>query len=146
MQDSASTTKAWSANPSVAMSSQASRTIFVGNIPAGVSNSEISKEFSKYGPIVNIKRKKSAKESRGQKPRIIEFEDASHAEAAVLGHDNYDFDGKGSFLRVYLTDDGSNVAAEDSSQGPCERKNKKAQKEKQRGWRRGRVMVQVQTT
>ncbi|XP_077248414.1 SER/ARG-rich protein 34A isoform X2 [Tasmannia lanceolata] len=83
------------------MSGRLSRSIYVGNLPGDIRESEIEDIFYKYGHIVDIELKIP--------PRppcycFVEFEDARDAEDAIRGRDGYKFDG--SRLRVELAHGG----------------------------------------
>jgi arginine/serine-rich splicing factor 1/9 len=71
------------------MSSRASRTIYVGNLPGDVREREIEDLFYKYGRIVDIDLKLPP---RPPGYCFIEFEDARDAEDAIRGRDGYNFD------------------------------------------------------
>ncbi|KAL2645022.1 hypothetical protein R1flu_012609 [Riccia fluitans] len=83
------------------MSSRASRTIYVGNLPGDVREREIEDLFYKYGRIVDIDLKLPP---RPPGYCFIEFEDARDAEDAIRGRDGYNFDG--NRLRVELAHGG----------------------------------------
>lgn len=72
------------------MSSRSSRTIYVGNLPGDVRESEIEDLFYKYGRIVDIDLKLPP---RPPGYCFVEFEDARDAEDAIRGRDGYEFDG-----------------------------------------------------
>ncbi|KAL3651264.1 Serine/arginine-rich splicing factor sr34a [Castilleja foliolosa] len=83
------------------MSSRFSRTIYVGNLPADIRESEIEDVFYKYGRILDIELKIP--------PRppcycFVEFESSRDAEDAIRGRDSYNFDG--CRLRVELAHGG----------------------------------------
>ncbi|KAL1550650.1 Serine/arginine-rich splicing factor sr34a [Salvia divinorum] len=72
------------------MSGRFSRTIYVGNLPADIRESEVEDLFYKYGRILDIELKIP--------PRppcycFVEFENARDAEDAMRGRDGYNFDG-----------------------------------------------------
>ncbi|CAM6093904.1 unnamed protein product [Calypogeia fissa] len=83
------------------MSSRASRTIYVGNLPGDVREREVEDLFYKYGRIVDIDLKLPP---RPPGYCFIEFEDARDAEDAIRGRDGYNFDG--NRLRVELAHGG----------------------------------------
>jgi len=83
------------------MSSRASRTIYVGNLPGDIREREIEDLFHKYGPVVDIDLKVPP---RPPGYCFIEFEDARDAEDAIRGRDGYNFDGHR--LRVELAHGG----------------------------------------
>uniref|UniRef100_A0A7N0RDR7 RRM domain-containing protein n=1 Tax=Kalanchoe fedtschenkoi TaxID=63787 RepID=A0A7N0RDR7_KALFE len=71
------------------MSGRFSRTIYVGNLPADIRESEIEDLFYKYGRILDIELKIP--------PRppcycFVEFESSRDAEDAIRGRDGYEFD------------------------------------------------------
>eukprot|EP00250_Pteridium_aquilinum_P005169 c15305_g1_i1 orf=331-1224(-) len=72
------------------MSGRSSRTIYVGNLPGDVRESEIEDLFYKYGRIVDIDLKLPP---RPPGYCFVEFEDARDAEDAIKGRDGYEFDG-----------------------------------------------------
>lgn len=83
------------------MSSRFSRTIYVGNLPSDIKESEIEDLFYKYGRILDIELKLP--------PRppcfcFVEFESARDADDAIRGRDGYNFDG--CRLRVELAHGG----------------------------------------
>uniref|UniRef100_A0A0D6R6R3 RRM domain-containing protein n=1 Tax=Araucaria cunninghamii TaxID=56994 RepID=A0A0D6R6R3_ARACU len=65
-------------------------TIYVGNLPGDVTESEIEDLFYKYGRIIDIDLKLPP---RPPGYCFIEFEDARDAEDAIRGRDGYKFDG-----------------------------------------------------
>ncbi|KAF3494443.1 hypothetical protein DY000_02055638 [Brassica cretica] len=72
------------------MSGRFSRSIYVGNLPGDIRESEIEDLFYKYGRIVDIELKVP--------PRppcycFVEFEHTRDAEDAIDGRDGYNFDG-----------------------------------------------------
>ncbi|XP_024401528.1 serine/arginine-rich splicing factor SR30 [Physcomitrium patens] len=83
------------------MSSRASRTIYVGNLPGDVREREIEDIFYKYGRIVDIDLKLPP---RPPGYCFLEFEDARDAEDAIRGRDGYNFDG--NRLRVEIAHGG----------------------------------------
>ncbi|KAG0587484.1 hypothetical protein KC19_2G167800 [Ceratodon purpureus] len=83
------------------MSSRASRTIYVGNLPGDVREREIEELFYKYGLIVDIDLKLPP---RPPGYCFLEFEDARDAEDAIRGRDGYNFDG--NRLRVEIAHGG----------------------------------------
>jgi len=85
----------------VTMSSRASRTLYVGNLPGDIREREVEDLFYKYGPIVDIDLKIPP---RPPGYCFIEFEDARDAEDAIRGRDGYNFDG--NRLRVELAHGG----------------------------------------
>ncbi|TXG49892.1 hypothetical protein EZV62_025767 [Acer yangbiense] len=72
------------------MSSCASRTLYVGNLPWDICEREVEDLFYKYGPIADIDLKIPP---RPPCYAFIEFEEAWDAEDAIRGRDGYDFDG-----------------------------------------------------
>ncbi|KAL2477850.1 Serine/arginine-rich splicing factor SR34A [Forsythia ovata] len=83
------------------MSGRFSRTIYVGNLPADIRESEVEDIFYKYGRILEIELKIP--------PRppcycFVEFEHSRDAEDAIKGRDGYNFDG--CRLRVELAHGG----------------------------------------
>ncbi|KAK4767404.1 hypothetical protein SAY86_015154 [Trapa natans] len=85
----------------VNMSSRASRTVYVGNLPGDIREREVDDLFRKYGPIVHVDIKIPP---RPPGYAFVEFEDARDAEDAIHGRDGYDFDGHR--LRVELAHGG----------------------------------------
>ncbi|KAF9607297.1 hypothetical protein IFM89_033725 [Coptis chinensis] len=83
------------------MSSKASRTLYVGNLPGDIREREVEDIFYKYGPIVEIDLKIPP---RPPGYAFVEFEDSRDAEDAIRGRDGYDFDGHR--LRVELAHGG----------------------------------------
>lgn len=83
------------------MSSRASRTIYVGNLPGDIRRSEVEDLFYKYGPIVDVDLKIPP---RPPGYAFVEFEDYRDAEDAIRGRDGYKFDGLR--LRVELAHGG----------------------------------------
>lgn len=88
------------------MSSRSSRTIYVGNLPGDVRESEIEDLFYKYGRIVDIDLKLPP---RPPGYCFVEFEDARDAEEAIRGRDGYEFDGYP--LRVELAHGGRGLSS-----------------------------------
>ncbi|KAF8392590.1 hypothetical protein HHK36_022935 [Tetracentron sinense] len=83
------------------MSSRASRTLYVGNLPGDIREREVEDLFYKYGPIVDIDLKIPP---RPPGYAFVQFEDAHDAEDAIRGRDGYNFDGHR--LRVELAHGG----------------------------------------
>ncbi|XP_021904029.1 serine/arginine-rich-splicing factor SR34-like [Carica papaya] len=83
------------------MSSRSSRTLYVGNLPGDIRESEIEDLFIKYGPITTIDLKIPP---RPPGYAFVEFAEARDAEDAIRGRDGYDFDGHR--LRVELAHGG----------------------------------------
>ncbi|KAL5983742.1 hypothetical protein ACLOJK_017833 [Asimina triloba] len=83
------------------MSGRASRTLYVGNLPGDIRESEVEDLFYKYGPIVDIDLKIPP---RPPGYAFVEFEDSRDAEDAIRGRDGYNFDGHR--LRVELAHGG----------------------------------------
>ncbi|XP_038683607.1 serine/arginine-rich splicing factor SR34B-like isoform X2 [Tripterygium wilfordii] len=83
------------------MSSRASRTLYVGNLPGDIREREVEDLFYKYGPISHIDLKIPP---RPPGYAFVEFEEARDAEDAIRGRDGYDFDGHR--LRVELAHGG----------------------------------------
>ncbi|KAM5564034.1 serine/arginine-rich-splicing factor SR34 [Rosa sericea] len=83
------------------MSSRASRTLYVGNLPGDIREREVEDLFYKYGRIAHIDLKVPP---RPPGYAFVEFEDARDAEDAIRGRDGYDFDG--NRLRVELAHGG----------------------------------------
>ncbi|RZC80760.1 hypothetical protein C5167_043331 [Papaver somniferum] len=88
------------------MSSRASRTLYVGNLPGDIREREVDDLFYKYGPIVEIDLKVPP---RPPGYAFVEFEDARDAEDAIRGRDGYNFDGHR--LRVELAHGGRGQAS-----------------------------------
>lgn len=88
------------------MSGRSSRTIYVGNLPGDVRESEIEDLFYKYGRIVDIDLKLPP---RPPGYCFVEFEDARDAEDAIRGRDGYEFDGHP--LRVELAHGGRSLSS-----------------------------------
>ncbi|KAL2468610.1 serine/arginine-rich splicing factor SR30-like [Forsythia ovata] len=80
---------------------RSSRTIYVGNLPGDIRESEVEDLFYKYGPIVDIDLKIPP---RPPGYAFVEFEDSRDADDAIRGRDGYDFDGHR--LRVELAHGG----------------------------------------
>ncbi|KAH0864594.1 hypothetical protein HID58_081805 [Brassica napus] len=94
------------------MSGRFSRSIYVGNLPGDIRESEIEDLFYKYGRIVDIELKVP--------PRppcycFVEFEHARDAEDAIDGRDGYNFDG--CRLRVELAHGGRGQSSGDRRGG-----------------------------
>ncbi|KAK9136876.1 hypothetical protein Sjap_007470 [Stephania japonica] len=83
------------------MSSRASRTLYVGNLPGDIREREVEDLFYKYGPIIDIDLKIPP---RPPGYAFVEFEDTRDAEDAIRGRDGYNFDGHR--LRVELAHGG----------------------------------------
>ncbi|CAA0834672.1 Serine/arginine-rich splicing factor SR30 [Striga hermonthica] len=69
---------------------RSSRTIYVGNLPSDIRESEVEDLFYKYGPIANIDLKIPPKPPGYA---FVEFEDSRDADDAIRGRDGYKFDG-----------------------------------------------------
>ncbi|KAI3471260.1 hypothetical protein Pfo_027923 [Paulownia fortunei] len=94
------------------MSGRFSRTIYVGNLPADIRESEVEDLFYKYGRILDIELKIP--------PRppcycFVEFENARDAEDAIRGRDGYNFDG--CRLRVELAHGGRGPSSSSDRRG-----------------------------
>ncbi|KAJ6677434.1 SERINE/ARGININE RICH SPLICING FACTOR [Salix viminalis] len=94
------------------MSGRFSRTIYVGNLPADIRESEIEDLFYKYGRVLDVELKIP--------PRppcycFVEFENARDAEDAIRGRDGYNFDG--CRLRVELAHGGRGPSSNDHRGG-----------------------------
>ncbi|CAN8254841.1 unnamed protein product [Cochlearia groenlandica] len=94
------------------MSGRFSRSIYVGNLPGDIRESEIEDLFYKYGRVVDIELKVP--------PRppcycFVEFEHARDAEDAIRGRDGYNFDG--CRLRVELAHGGRGQSSGDRRGG-----------------------------
>lgn len=87
---------------------RSSRTIYVGNLPGDVRESEVEDLFYKYGPIVDIDLKVPP---RPPGYAFVEFEDSRDADDAIRGRDGYDFDG--CRLRVELAHGGRGSSSHD---------------------------------
>lgn len=83
------------------MSARLSRTIYVGNLPIDIRESEVEDLFYKYGHVVEIQLKNPP---RPPGYCFVEFESSRDAEDAVRGRDGYNFDGHR--LRVELAHGG----------------------------------------
>ncbi|WOL19244.1 serine/arginine-rich splicing factor SR34A [Canna indica] len=83
------------------MSARLSRTLYVGNLPIDIRESEVEDLFYKYGHIVEIQLKNPP---RPPGYCFVEFESSRDAENAVRGRDGYNFDGHR--LRVELAHGG----------------------------------------
>ncbi|KAL3572405.1 hypothetical protein D5086_026309 [Populus alba] len=90
------------------MSSRASRTLYVGNLPGDIREREVEDLFYKYGPIAHIDLKIPP---RPPGYAFVEFEEARDAEDAIRGRDGYDFDGHR--LRVELAHGGRGHSSSD---------------------------------
>ncbi|KDO87242.1 hypothetical protein CISIN_1g022301mg [Citrus sinensis] len=90
------------------MSSRASRTLYVGNLPGDIREREVEDLFYKYGPIAHIDLKIPP---RPPGYAFVEFEEARDAEDAIRGRDGYDFDGHR--LRVELAHGGRGRSSSD---------------------------------
>ncbi|CAI0453275.1 unnamed protein product [Linum tenue] len=94
------------------MSGRFSRTIYCGNLPADIRESEVEDIFYKYGRILDIELKIP--------PRppcycFVEFETSRDAEDAIRGRDGYNFDG--CRLRVELAHGGRGPSSSDRRSG-----------------------------
>ncbi|XP_051145591.1 serine/arginine-rich splicing factor SR30-like isoform X2 [Andrographis paniculata] len=87
---------------------RSSRTIYVGNLPGDIRESEVEDLFYKYGPIVDIDLKIPP---RPPGYAFVEFEDSRDADDAIRGRDGYKFDGHR--LRVELAHGGRGSASYD---------------------------------
>lgn len=83
-----------------------SRTIYVGNLPGDIRESEVEDLFYKYGPIVDIDLKIPP---RPPGYAFVEFEDPRDADDAIRGRDGYKFDGYR--LRVELAHGGRGLSS-----------------------------------
>lgn len=83
------------------MASRSNRTIYVGNLPLDIRESEVEDLFYKYGRIVEIELKNPP---RPPGYCFVEFESSRDAEDAIRGRDGYSFDGHS--LRVELAHGG----------------------------------------
>ncbi|XP_073011874.1 serine/arginine-rich splicing factor SR34A-like isoform X1 [Typha latifolia] len=83
------------------MSGRLSRTIYVGNLPIDIRESEVEDLFYKYGRIMEIELKNPP---RPPGYCFVEFESSRDAEDAIRGRDGYNFDGHR--LRVELAHGG----------------------------------------
>ncbi|XP_015570460.1 serine/arginine-rich splicing factor SR30 [Ricinus communis] len=79
------------------MSSCASRTLYVGNLPGDIRWREVKDLFYKYGLIVRVDLRNPP---RTPGYAFVQFEDACNAEEAIRGRDGYNFNG--CRLRVEL--------------------------------------------
>ncbi|GAA0173874.1 RNA splicing factor [Lithospermum erythrorhizon] len=97
-----------------------SRTIYVGNLPGDIRESEVEDLFYKYGPIVEIDLKIPP---RPPGYAFVEFEDSRDAEDAIHGRDGCEFDGHR--LRVELAHGGRGSSSNDrhSSRGGLSRRS-----------------------
>ncbi|KAK6139434.1 hypothetical protein DH2020_026820 [Rehmannia glutinosa] len=87
---------------------RSSRTIYVGNLPGDIRESEVEDLFYKYGPIVEIDLKIPP---RPPGYAFVEFEDSRDADDAIRGRDGYNFDG--CRLRVELAHGGRGSSSYD---------------------------------
>ncbi|XP_057778126.1 serine/arginine-rich splicing factor SR30-like isoform X2 [Salvia miltiorrhiza] len=87
---------------------RSSSTIYVGNLPGDVRESEVEDLFDKYGPIVDIDLKTPP---RPPIYAFVEFEDPRDADDAIRGRDGYSFDGHR--LRVELAHGGRGSSSKD---------------------------------
>ncbi|KAG8363855.1 hypothetical protein BUALT_Bualt19G0065800 [Buddleja alternifolia] len=87
---------------------RSSRTIYVGNLPGDIRESEVEDLFYKYGPIVEIDLKIPP---RPPGYAFVEFEDSRDAEDAIRGRDGCKFDGYR--LRVELAHGGRGSSSYD---------------------------------
>ncbi|XP_020551923.1 serine/arginine-rich splicing factor SR30 isoform X1 [Sesamum indicum] len=87
---------------------RSSRTIYVGNLPGDIRESEVEDLFYKYGPIVDIDLKIPP---RPPGYAFVEFEDSRDADDAIRGRDGYNFDG--CRLRVELAHGGRGSSSYD---------------------------------
>ncbi|KAK1366391.1 Serine/arginine-rich splicing factor SR34A [Heracleum sosnowskyi] len=94
------------------MSSRFSRTIYVGNLPLDIRESEVDDLFYKYGRIVDIELKIP---SRPPCFCFVEFDDPRDADDAIRGRDGYNFDG--CRLRVELAHGGRRASSSDRRGG-----------------------------
>lgn len=83
------------------MSGRANRTIYVGNLPLDIRESEVEDIFYKYGRILEIELKNPP---RPPGYCFVEFESSRDADDAIRGRDGYNFDGYR--LRVELAHGG----------------------------------------
>ncbi|CAL9052179.1 unnamed protein product [Musa banksii] len=91
----------WFTSIVLIMSARLSRTIYVGNLPIDIRESEVEDLFYKYGHVVEIQLKNPP---RPPGYCFVEFESSRDAEDAVRGRDGYNFDGHR--LRVELAHGG----------------------------------------
>ncbi|XP_052185776.1 serine/arginine-rich splicing factor SR34A-like isoform X1 [Diospyros lotus] len=94
------------------MSGRFSRTIYVGNLPADIRESEVEDLFYKYGRILDIELKIPP---RPPCYSFVEFENARDAEDAIRGRDGYNFDG--CRLRVELAHGGRGPSSSSDRRG-----------------------------
>ncbi|KAF6136235.1 hypothetical protein GIB67_001644 [Kingdonia uniflora] len=94
------------------MSDRLPRTIYVGNLPSDIRESEIDDLFYKYGRIVDIELKIPP---RPPVYCVVEFEDVRDAEDAIRGRDGYKFDGV--CLRVELAHGGPRPSSSNDRRG-----------------------------
>ncbi|PQP95157.1 serine/arginine-rich splicing factor SR34A [Prunus yedoensis var. nudiflora] len=94
------------------MSGRFSRTIYVGNLPSDIRESEVEELFYKYGRIVDIELKIPP---RPPCYSFVEFESSRDAEDAIRGRDGYNFDG--CRLRVELAHGGRGPSSSDRRGG-----------------------------
>ncbi|XP_073139926.1 serine/arginine-rich splicing factor SR30-like [Henckelia pumila] len=87
---------------------RSSSTIYVGNLPEDIRESEVEDLFYKYGPIVTIDLKIP---SRPPGYAFVEFEDPRDADDAIRGRDGYKFDRYR--LRVELSHGGRRLPSYD---------------------------------
>ncbi|KAK4402165.1 Serine/arginine-rich splicing factor [Sesamum angolense] len=87
---------------------RSSRTIYVGNLPGDIRESEVEDLFYKYGSIVDIDLKIPP---RPPGYAFVEFEDSRDADDAIRGRDGYNFDG--CRLRVELAHGGRGSSSYD---------------------------------
>ncbi|CAI7753383.1 unnamed protein product [Closterium sp. NIES-54] len=71
------------------MSGRSHCTVYVGNLPGDMRESEVEDLFAKYGKILDIELKLPP---RPPGFAFVEFEDPRDAEDAIRGRDEYDFD------------------------------------------------------
>ncbi|XP_071721785.1 serine/arginine-rich splicing factor SR34A-like [Rutidosis leptorrhynchoides] len=90
------------------MSSRFSRTIYVGNLPSDIRESEVEDLFYKYGRILDIELKIPP---RPPCYSFVEFGSSRDAEDAIRGRDGYNFDG--CRLRVELAHGGKGQPSSD---------------------------------
>lgn len=83
------------------MTGRSNRTVYVGNLPLDIRESEVEDLFYKYGRIVEIELKNPP---RPPGYCFVEFESSRDAEDAIRGRDGYNFDGHS--LRVELAHGG----------------------------------------
>ncbi|XP_016444025.1 serine/arginine-rich splicing factor SR34A [Nicotiana tabacum] len=94
------------------MSGRFSRTIYVGNLPADIKESEVEDLFYKYGRILDIELKIPP---RPPCFSFVEFESSRDAEDAIRGRDGYNFDG--CRLRVELAHGGRGPSSSSDRRG-----------------------------